>query len=337
MASYFRGHTPYQVRPNTHGSPQRPHSLSSSTFQRSIQCLHQLCAFEHCFQQFFAIRHGLKKSPVRATFELEYTHVDSLNTPRPFDSTEVLSKKLHDIIENNFQRTLKNPGIRMMSCNDLDGQAGLRTPYLSPPGLTVPLVQHTHDLSSVSFILFSFPHGLDDVKKLGFNHSLTFDHEFPYLQTGMTEKRVFMGLGIARILNHSCQPNVAWSFEGRTPKKSVWSISSAQFDDLDIMSMSVPISQVGPIKSGEQLFAFYGEDFAPSTTPAWDGSEDDSEWNSNDPLSFPISEPDSSGDEYRPPGPHQPRRNTIKTAKKRKYRSVGDEPVYLGFFRKRLP
>ncbi|WVF70787.1 hypothetical protein IAT40_005581 [Kwoniella sp. CBS 6097] len=265
---------PFKQFPNRNYPPVATTQLSK--YERSIECLHQLCAFEHYFQRFFAILYGLKKASIRATFDLEYARIDWHHTPRSTEPLNVLSYKLHRITRS--QRRLEHnvipepwlkAQIRMIGCPEIDGEAGLGlglTYNWQPPGM-YRSTSHTPsyptvDLSAISFKLFSFPRGVDDVKSLGFNDSLTFDYTHVDPVTLRKEKRVLIGLGIARILNHSCRPNVEWSFENRSLRKSAWTLYSSASDDLDVMSMSVPISQTDPIRPGEELFAFYGEQFA---------------------------------------------------------------------------
>ncbi|WVQ97143.1 hypothetical protein IAU59_004253 [Kwoniella sp. CBS 9459] len=334
MGIGHRYFTPHPDEPIfKHADRHRKTSPSTARFLRSIECLHQLCAFEHCFQRFLAILHNLKKPPVRASFELEYTLVNAYHTPSRSDNLDELSVKMHNItrsqrqlahnlipgtwmlaVEANFQAVLRSRQIRMTSCDELDGQAGLsRRQVWRPPGVKCPAPAHAGlDLSPIKLILFSFPRGVEDVKSLGFNHSLTFDYTFRDRVTLKREKRVLIGLGIARVLNHSCRPNVQWSFEHSVLRKPPWSASIHPSLHLDIMTISVPIGQAAAIEPGEQLFAFYGERFAiedcePSATQHKAGRDveqvegdcADYEYSDDSSAAF-ASDPEASDDEYLP-------------------------------------
>ncbi|KAK6905549.1 hypothetical protein I203_106378 [Kwoniella mangroviensis CBS 8507] len=262
-------------------------SLGQESIEHTVQILHQICAHEHVFHEFFAVLDKLEKPPVRATEGLYYDRKGLFVDPRTGllakreDDMEVLQgmmKKITnyqrvlpenvipeywlDKIEHNFLSALSNVQIHLRSVPELDHQAGLFAkpipPILSPTSTKtrkrkVPNYasgKHKGDISvsGIEFILISFPSEIDDPVDLGFNDQLMFEEWHG-------EKEITcIGLGMARVINHRCSENVCWRF----PRDKMDFHTGLQ----DVGCLIGYFNRKKKLFVGEQLFAFYSKNFA---------------------------------------------------------------------------
>ncbi|WWD18015.1 40S ribosomal protein S29 [Kwoniella shandongensis] len=191
-------------------------------------------------------------------------------------------------VEANFINTLKNTDIKPRSCPEFGDQVGLfcspterpkrsrtmqkaaplklSTPtkrsingtlipvkgqdHLDSSSSQVPLpVTHEVSLTGVSFVLFTFPRRVTKPSLYGFNDGLTFDHSYN------GKDYVHLGLGVARMVNHSCEPNVEWDYDNAPPPDFDTEIPGVAY-------MDVELEFTRDVKVGEQITAFYSENFA---------------------------------------------------------------------------
>ncbi|WWC86080.1 40S ribosomal protein S29 [Kwoniella dendrophila CBS 6074] len=134
--------------------PSNPSSsqlaIAPKNTDEAIHILHQLCAFEHIFHEFFAVLDGLIKPPIRATSELYYDRRHLFINPitgvlaKRNDNEDTLikmiglisasqkelsSNKIPDYwlekIETNFLSALSNKQVHLRSVPEFNNQAGL--------------------------------------------------------------------------------------------------------------------------------------------------------------------------------------------------------------------
>ncbi|KAK8865802.1 40S ribosomal protein S29 [Kwoniella newhampshirensis] len=264
----------------------RPSSLSPKE-REAVDILHQVCAYEQLLQELFATYFGLDKPAIRSSKVLYYESEGLLMNPKTGealkgwdDRSTVLSmvrnianqqgrregNKIPDwwikAVEANFVNALKNTDIRPRSCPEFDDQVGLfcrypeqRRPFVArrtsggyPPYKKI-------SLKGIGFVLFSFPRHLPMSAIREFSPALTFDHYY------RKKHYMLLGLGVARLLNHSCEPNVEWQFDDSPP----------DFEDADIPGVGYLSADLGAIKNirpGEQILTFYSKQFGELTNSA---------------------------------------------------------------------
>nr|XP_018267006.1 uncharacterized protein I303_00987 [Kwoniella dejecticola CBS 10117]OBR89164.1 hypothetical protein I303_00987 [Kwoniella dejecticola CBS 10117] len=146
-----------------------PNQNIQSEEMRNIQILHQLCAFEYIFQEFFALLDGLVKPAIRATFRLYYDRKELFVNPttrlpaKRDDNKHVLNYMITRItqsqrdlkgnlipefwlekIESNFLSALSNTQLHLRSIPKFDNQVGLFA-RPAPPTLLSTLHRSTID------------------------------------------------------------------------------------------------------------------------------------------------------------------------------------------------
>ncbi|WWC66535.1 40S ribosomal uS14 domain-containing protein [Kwoniella pini CBS 10737] len=258
LSSFSSSSTLIDSKPNPHLKFEDIHK---------IEILHQICAFEHIFQEFFAILDELIKPAIRATFKIHYNRQQLFINPftktiakRIDNETELkyMTRRITDSqrqfkgnlvpeywlkkIEKNFLSALSNTQIHLRSILEFDNQVGL---------FTRPMLKKSEiSLKGIEFVLFSFPDGVDDPKELGFNDALTFTYE------QFDHKDVLaLGLGMARAINHRCNANIYWKFP-------------TQLTEIKNTSIKGILCSIGKLRildnhlqPDQQLFAFYSEKF----------------------------------------------------------------------------
>ncbi|WVQ62346.1 uncharacterized protein L199_000486 [Kwoniella botswanensis] len=220
----------------------------------ALQVLHQLCAFEQVLQEVIAEKDGLKVSPIKASLRVE---LDFEEIIKPFlvkgdvrvasdhfnqcyqetadwsiwlNSTETQLKKKDNIVPEHWLKLIEKSFLSFLSIGSLHLQSSL----------------HLKDLH---FVVFSFPEEIDDIPEAGSEEGLTFEHEVDGREITL------IGLGPARTINHSCEPNVYWELETETldylPDGSLPNIGFT----------CLPIDRVEEkfINRGQQLTAFYSD------------------------------------------------------------------------------
>ncbi|WVQ62349.1 uncharacterized protein L199_000489 [Kwoniella botswanensis] len=261
--------------------------LGQESIEHTVQVLHQICAHEHVFHEFFAVLDRLEKPPVRATEGLYYDRKGLFVNPQTGtlakreDDMEVLQGMLKKItnyqrvlpenlipeywldkIEHNFLSALSNIQIHLRSVPELDHQAGL---FAKP---IPPILSHTStktrkrkipnhasgkhkgdiSVSGIEFILISFPSEIDDPVDLGFNDQLMFE------EWHGEREITCIGLGMARVINHKCSENVCWRF----PRDKMDFHTGLQ----DVGCLIGYFNRKKKLVVGEQLFAFCSKNFA---------------------------------------------------------------------------
>ncbi|WWD09255.1 hypothetical protein V865_007377 [Kwoniella europaea PYCC6329] len=219
----------------------------------AIQVLHQLCAFEQVLYEVIAEKDGLKISPIKASLRVELDFDDII---KPFlvkvCATDTQLKKKDNIvpehwlklIEKSFLSFVSIGSLHLQSCPEIEGQIGLYQQNALPT--------ETLRLKDLQFVVFSFPEEIDDISEAEFEEGLTFEHEVDGREITL------IGLGPARTINHSCEPNVYWELETETldylPDGSLPNIGFT----------CLPIDRVEGkfIDRGQQLTAFYSDYFA---------------------------------------------------------------------------
>ncbi|WWC99532.1 hypothetical protein V866_006435 [Kwoniella sp. B9012] len=216
----------------------------------AIQVLHQLCAFEQVLYEVIAEKDGLKISPIKASLRVELDFDDII---KPFlvkvCATDTQLKKKDNIvpehwIEKSFLSFVSIGSLHLQSCPEIEGQIGLYQQNALPT--------ETLRLKDLQFVVFSFPEEIDDISEAEFEEGLTFEHEVDGREITL------IGLGPARTINHSCEPNVYWELETETldylPDGSLPNIGFT----------CLPIDKVEGkfIDRGQQLTAFYSDYFA---------------------------------------------------------------------------
>ncbi|WVF70788.1 hypothetical protein IAT40_005582 [Kwoniella sp. CBS 6097] len=146
-------------------------------FLYTLEILHQLCAFEHLYHQFFAVLDEIPDPPIRATSKMAYDRQQLFVNPttgrpaRRIDPPEVLTLMILAItksqrtdpenkipefwlneIEMNFLKALKNDMIHLRPCPEFGNQAGLfaRPPAPSPSAPPLPSPPTSRSTSSES-------------------------------------------------------------------------------------------------------------------------------------------------------------------------------------------
>nr|XP_019049070.1 hypothetical protein I302_02850 [Kwoniella bestiolae CBS 10118]OCF28000.1 hypothetical protein I302_02850 [Kwoniella bestiolae CBS 10118] len=189
----------------------------------AVVVLHQLCAFEQVFQEIIARRDGLDRAPIRAIWKVK---MDFEDLTEPYLA-------------------------QLQSCPELGGQVGLYRRQV--PTLATKAARSLRaDINHLQFIVFFLPSDIGDILDAGFEQGLTFEH-----QVG-GQDMTLMGLGPARTINHSCEPNVYWDFQER----ALQHLQDDLVSSIGYTTLSMHQIDGTPIPPGEQLTAFYSEYFA---------------------------------------------------------------------------
>ncbi|WVW82134.1 hypothetical protein I302_104139 [Kwoniella bestiolae CBS 10118] len=337
--------------------------LTDKTLDLTITILHQICAHEHVFQEFFATLDRTVKPPIRATMRLYYDRKGLFVNPhtgslaRREDDEVILREMIEKItdvqrdsaenlipeywlekIEQNFLKALSNTQIHLRSVAELSNQVGLFVKPAAPPTTTPQsrkrkrkARQNTSkykgeiSVSGIEFILIAFPTPLQKPRKLGFNCDLMFDDWQGEMQY------TCLGLGMARVINHRCSDNVVWRF----PKDGM------EFNT-GVAGVGCMVGQFQKQKKivwGEQLFAFYSKGFAkkkcqcpnkryhgkrPPPPPSSSGSTRS--------ISFELRTPDSASE-----GESSPTTEKARCRKSTKHQSLMNLQVPLHEAEKKRP
>ncbi|WWD09252.1 hypothetical protein V865_007374 [Kwoniella europaea PYCC6329] len=273
---------------------KRKRNISSATtppgqesIEHNVQVLHQICAHEHVFHEFFAVLDRLEKPPVKATEGLYYDRKGLFVNPQTGllakreDDMQVLQRMIKTItnyqrvlpenlipeywldkIEHNFLSALSNIQIHLRSVPELNHQAGLFAKPIPPiqsltstktrkrkvPNYTSGKHKGDISVSGIEFILISFPSEIDDPVDLGFNDQLMFE------EWHGEREITCIGLGMPRVVNHRCSENVCWRF----PRDKMNFHTGLQ----DVGCLIGYFNRKKKLVVGEQLFAFYSKNFA---------------------------------------------------------------------------
>ncbi|WVQ97142.1 40S ribosomal protein S29 [Kwoniella sp. CBS 9459] len=155
--SSFSGSTSPSSLASSSSSPAKSVAQAGQRLEETLERLHQLCAFEHLYHQFYAVLAELPNPPIRATSKLAYERSHLFVNPvtgklaRRNDPPDQLESLIYAIarsqwadpgnvipqfwlnqIETNFLQALRNDMIHLRPCPELGGQAGLFARSLPP-------------------------------------------------------------------------------------------------------------------------------------------------------------------------------------------------------------
>ncbi|OCF41390.1 hypothetical protein I317_04781 [Kwoniella heveanensis CBS 569] len=252
----------------------------------ALTVLHQLCALDDLYLRLFSTMDELPHQPDRATWKILLEREDLLVNPatgdraKRTDDADDLARMISKItdaqrnaqdnlipdrllrrLEKHYIAVLNNQDIVLGISTAVKNQVGLlvrsnhnRTEILRSGTTTTEDLAHSaaHGVSNspvagLGFCCFTFPRGVNDVDAQGFNDDLTFQ------QTYQGKQRLIMGLGIARVINHSCRANVEWPFINPLDFKT--GVRGLGY-------MTAKLHGLAPLRAGDELFGFYGEKFA---------------------------------------------------------------------------
>ncbi|WRT64007.1 uncharacterized protein IL334_000934 [Kwoniella shivajii] len=257
-----------------------PYDLLDKSTQRDIDLLHQICALEDFYQRFMAVIYELDQPAMKATYQLDFGNKDLLKDPatgkyvsredNPARLIEMLERitdcqrKSKDNLvtevilgrlESTFIEFLRNTEVELRSCPKYNNGVGVflirqafpkGKPTKDPPGKI--------DLRGIQLTLFTLPRGIDDAGRYGFNSALTFDRPD---DADERRQRLYLGLGVGRLVNHSCKYNIGWVLEhsdmDALSQKSGNGIGCATFDFKQVVDRTKP---------GDELSCYYSDYFA---------------------------------------------------------------------------
>ncbi|WVW82139.1 hypothetical protein I302_104144 [Kwoniella bestiolae CBS 10118] len=286
--------------------------------QKALNILHQLCAFEHIFMEFFAGLDGLKISPVRGSKTLKYDRQELFINPQTGNQArrndqvghlENIIKQITrsqksrndnlvpniylDRLEKNFLDALHNPFFHLRQSAEVPGQVGL----FVKPGDTGP----PSNLDGIRFELFSLPRRITDTEENGFLDDLTFDYKHKKRGEKEAKNYILIGLGMARVINHHCSNHsVEWTFEPNALKFE-------EKGKIGRMVSKLVKQSRRAFKPGMEIFGYYGDEFAQKDCICSSTSLHESTAETNNavpglskdydrgdtPLEYPVSRADS--------------------------------------------
>ncbi|WVQ97144.1 hypothetical protein IAU59_004254 [Kwoniella sp. CBS 9459] len=238
----------------------------------ALDVLHQLCALDDLYFKLASTMDDLPHPPDRATRKILLDREDLLVNPatgvrakrtdRLSDLEEMVKRiataqrdaennlipeRLLGRLEKHHIAVLHNPDIVLGISTAVKDQVGLfvRRPEPNTNSQTTDR-RIEPSMAGLGFCCFTFPRGVNDVDAQGFNDDLTFEHTY------QGKQRLIVGLGIARVVNHSCRANVEWPFLNPLDFKT---------GTRGVGYMAAKLHRRAPLKAGDELFGFYGEKF----------------------------------------------------------------------------
>ncbi|WVF70786.1 hypothetical protein IAT40_005580 [Kwoniella sp. CBS 6097] len=248
----------------------------------ALDVLHQLCALDDLYLKLISTMDELPRPPDRATRKILLDREDLLINPRTgvkakrgdrSEDLERMISKIHlaqkdvegNLIPDRLLRRLQKHYVTLINNRDIvlgvstavKNQIGVffaqSDRYTTggatkgPSGVGIGGRNAGPSIAGLGFCCFTFPRGVNDVDAQGFNDDLTFEYTY------QGKQRLIVGLGIARVINHSCRANVEWPFVNPLDFKT---------GIRGIGYMTAKLNRLAPLRAGDELFGFYGEKFA---------------------------------------------------------------------------
>ncbi|WWC66541.1 uncharacterized protein I206_100444 [Kwoniella pini CBS 10737] len=266
----------------------------TSDEKKALSVLHQLCAFEQIFMEFFSKLDGLDIVPVRGSLVLSYDRSELFINPengraaRRTDDATALERIIKDItqsqldakdnvvprsyllrIQDNFLAALRNPNLRLGESDIMKGQIGL---FVKPKEnlSRIEVLQKRNrplNLEGIRFQLFSFPEKVTRPQDHGFLDDLSFDYKHRRVGEYNSKNYVLIGLGVARVINHHCtRSNVEWPFAPNALK------FKDGHKEIGVMTSGLLLKERRSLEAGSEILAYYGDEFARLDCPAYHGS-----------------------------------------------------------------